>query len=137
MGYEIDGETRGGLGEMPNVMTLFKSGVGTLLILAGVSLGFYVASTVFKLLDGQEPPGLVANFPKGQLAGQVEVPEKGPVKFDFSPDVVKPGLYFLSFLLLTIPSAFALGMLKVGASLFDFESVKVMRELLAQLRKHS
>jgi len=135
VGYDIHSDLKGG-GEGPSLLAIFKTGLGTVLILAGASLGFYVAFTAFGLIAGEKPPQLVAHFAGDQVKGAVELPDnKGPMKFEVSPNVLQMGLYFLSFLLLTIPSAIATGIIRAGVGLMDSESITIMKQLLEKLRR--
>lgn len=137
MGYETNSDSRAS-GDGPSLLATFKTGMGTVLILAGVSLGFYVASTVFGLIKGEAPPRLVTQLTGELVRGEVELPDnKGPVKFEVSPNILQTGLYMLTFLLLTIPTSLAGSMMKAGVGLLDSESVRVMKQLLEKLRRTS
>jgi hypothetical protein len=106
--------------------------------LTGVSLGIYVAMTAFGMIAGENPPKLVTHFAGEQVKGTVELPDnKGPMQIEVSPNILQMALYFLSFLLLTIPSAIATGIVRAGVGLMDSESVTVMKQLLEKLRRTS
>ena len=132
---ELNADSKGG-GDGPSLLVTFKTGLGAVLILAGVSLGFYVAATAFGLTKGEKPPRLVTQLAGEQVRGVVELPDnKGPMKFEVLPNILQTGLYLLTFLLLTIPASLAGGMMKAGVGLLDSESVNLMKQLLEKLRR--
>lgn len=137
MGYDIMGDSKSS-GEGPGLLALLKTVVGILLVVAGVSLGLYVAVTVIGLVQGGEPPRLVAHFAEDSVEGNVELPgNNGPVKFEFSPNVLQAATYVLTFLFLTIPTSIAGGLLKGGVGLLDSDSSKVLKQLVDSLRAKS
>ncbi|MBP85984.1 MAG: hypothetical protein CMJ64_04575 [Planctomycetaceae bacterium] len=120
-----------------NPLTAYRVLAGTILIVTGVVLGLYVAMTVFGLIKGDEPPGIVRQF-ADSLDEKVaeEVAANGVQPLDLSSDVKRLVLYVVAFLLLVLPFGIAKTLITSGTSLMSGEAAAVLKQIAEQLKKN-
>ena len=119
-----------------NPLTAYRVLAGTILIVTGVVLGLYVAMTVFGLIKGDEPPGIVRQFAES-LDEKVaeEVAAHGVQSLDLSSDVKRIVLYGVAFLLLLLPCGIAQTLIKSGTSLMCGEWAAAFKQIVERLKK--
>lgn len=136
MGLDVPGEPRSDF-DGPSLLVLFRTGLGTLLILGGLGIGLYLAKFAIDLIGGAEPPRLVAQLTSDPVQGQVELPppNQGKAQFELSASSMKSVAYGLTFMLLLIPAGISRALLSAGAGMLDFESARVTKKLLERIRQ--
>ena len=116
-------------------VALFKLMVGTLLILAGMGLGIYAGISALQIIYA-EPPRLIEQVTKSVVDEVVkEGPNPNAQVIQLAPPLMKTVLYFLSFLLLTIPLIVASILVGGGVNLMRSESNEVIKLLAERLKK--
>ena len=119
-----------------NPLAAYRALAGTILVVTGVVLGLYVAMTVFGLIKGDEPPGIVRQF-ADSLDEEVaeEVAANGAQPLDLSSDVKRIALYGLALLLLALPFGIAKTLITSGTSLMSGEAAAALKQIAKQLKK--
>ncbi len=119
-----------------NPLAAYRALAGTILIATGVVLGIYVAMTVFGLITGDDPPGIVRQFAES-LDEKVaeEVAANGVQPLDLSSDVKRLVLYGVAFLLLVLPCGIAKTLITSGTSLMSGEAAAALKQIAEQLKK--
>ena len=119
-----------------NPLAAYRALAGTILIVTGVVLGVYVAMTVFGLIKGDEPPGIVRQF-ADSLDEEIaeEVAANGVQPLDLSSDVKRIVLYGIAFLLLVLPFGIAKTLITSGASLMSGEAAAALKQIAKQLKQ--
>lgn len=119
-----------------NPLAVYRALAGTVLVMTGVILGIYVAMTVFGLIAGDDPPGIVRQFSES-LDEKVaeEVAANGGQSLDLSSDVKRLVLYGVTFLLLVLPCGIAKTLITSGTNLMSGEAAAAFKQIVEQLKK--
>jgi hypothetical protein len=130
--HESVGQEHSGI----NLLAAYRAFAGTILIVIGVVMGLYAAMTVFSLINGEEPPGIVLQF-ADSLNERVadEAAANGVQPLELSTDVKRLVLYGISFLLLVLPFSIAKILITSGTSLMRGEAAAALKQLAEQLKK--
>lgn len=117
-------------------VTIYKLMVGTLLILAGVALGIYVANSTLELIYGDAPPPLIARIQDiaAEKAAAEAANQNVPV-IKLAPDLMQAILYALTFFFLTIPIMVASMLIGAGVKLMQGEANEAIAMLAERLKK--
>ncbi|PQO31113.1 hypothetical protein C5Y96_12205 [Blastopirellula marina] len=119
-----------------SAVTIYKLMVGTLLIVAGVALGIYVANATLELIYGEVPPPLIARIQ--DIAAEkaaAEAANQNVPEIKLAPDLMQAILYALTFFFLTIPIMVASMLMGAGVKLMQGEANEAIAMLAERLKK--
>ena len=123
-------------GDGPSAVTIFKLMLGTLLIVLGAGLGFYLAEGAMQVVFGDEPPPMMQHISKLAIEkAQAEVPNPNIQTLRLAPDVMQTIQYGLTFFLLLIPTVIATSLISAGVKLMRGEATEVVAMLAERLSK--
>ncbi|MBI1248799.1 hypothetical protein GC197_13285 [bacterium] len=116
-------------------ITLFKVMMGTLLILTGGGMAIYAGVSALQIIYSEPPPLIehVTNLAADKVDAQA--PNQNVPVIQLAPPVMKTVLYFLSFLLLTLPLIAASILVGGGVKLMQGEANEVIGMLAERLKK--
>jgi len=134
--YGMPHESQSEIQQPNQLLTMYKAFVGTVLVAIGLILGLYVAITVFKIINGSVPPGIITQFAEPAADQLIEnAQENLRQAFDLSPDVKRVILYSLTFLFLVLPVAIATSLISAGAKLMHSDAAEALKIIAEKLKK--